>query len=216
MRIHFAAALVQWLCGNGGRGGLERRRCGGHARGCGRRRAAGVVRFGPGADGDVVGPRGGWCGGEAGQRPCPRGAHGVEDDEHFGGFVDHHDGGRSQDAERGERDQRADDQQREADVLQHDRAGVAGVDEVLREVAQVLTHQRDVGGLDGDVGAHGPHGDADIGGGQRGGVIDAVTDHGDPAATGDLGQQPSLVLRAQLGVDGVDARVMGERRRGAL
>src|SRR5471032_195087 len=48
---------------------------------------------------------------------------------------------------------------------------------------RIAAHQRDAGGVHGDVGAAG-YGDADIGGGQRGGVVDAVADHGDASAAG--------------------------------
>ncbi len=49
------------------------------------------------------------------------------------------------------------------------------------DAAQVALQQRDAGALDGDVGA-GAHGDADVGGGQRRRVVDAVAGHGDDAA----------------------------------
>ena len=48
---------------------------------------------------------------------------------------------------------------------------------------EVALEQRDAGALDGDVGA-GAHGDADIGGGQRRRIVDAVAGHGDDAALG--------------------------------
>ena len=110
------------------------------------------------------------------------------------------DRGQAEDAEQGQRHQDDHDGQRQPDVLQHDRAGAVGVVEDLREVTQVLAHERHVGGLDGDVGAHGAHGDAEVGRGQRGRVVDPVADHrGDPFAA-EVGHQPRLVLRAQLGV----------------
>ena len=42
--------------------------------------------------------------------------------------------------------------------------------------AQVAAHEREVAGLDGDVGA-GAHGEAEVGLGEGGGVVDAVADH---------------------------------------
>ena len=51
------------------------------------------------------------------------------------------------------------------------------VGEHVGQVAQVIAHECDVGGFDGDVGAHGAHGDADGRAGQGGGVVDAVADH---------------------------------------
>jgi hypothetical protein len=68
-----------------------------------------------------------------------------------------------------------------------------------RQAAQVFAHQGHFGGLDGHIGAHGPQGDADVGGGQGGGVVDAVADHrGRPggAHTRDDGRP---VLGAQVG-----------------
>ncbi len=50
----------------------------------------------------------------------------------------------------------------------------------LREV--IDRHERDVRGFMGDISAADAHGNADIGHGQRGCVIDAVADHGDAAA----------------------------------
>ena len=43
-------------------------------------------------------------------------------------------------------------------------------------VPQVVVHQRDAGGVGGDVGARQAHGHADIGGGQNRTVVDAVAD----------------------------------------
>ena len=76
--------------------------------------------------------------------------------------------------------------------------------------AQVAAHQREVAGLDGDVGA-GAHGEAEVGLGERGGVVHAVADHGhDPA----LGLQPAdhvdLVGGQHLGDHLVDADLGGD------
>jgi hypothetical protein len=49
------------------------------------------------------------------------------------------------------------------------------------DAGQVALQQRDAGAFDGDIGA-GAHGDADIGGGERRRVVDAVAGHGDDAA----------------------------------
>ena len=46
-----------------------------------------------------------------------------------------------------------------------------------RHCAQIVGHERDVGGLDGGVGAGGAHRDADIRRGERRRVVDAVADH---------------------------------------
>ena len=75
-------------------------------------------------------------------------------------------------------------------------------------------------GLDGDVGA-GAHREAEVGLGQRGGVVDAVADHRDDAALAlQVGDRVDLVGRQHLGdhVLGVDADLGGDRarRRAAL
>ena len=46
-----------------------------------------------------------------------------------------------------------------------------------RDLAQIVVHQGHIGRLQGAVGAHRPHGKADIGPGQCGRVVDAITDH---------------------------------------
>ena len=65
--------------------------------------------------------------------------------------------------------------------------------------AQVAADQGEVAGLDGHVGA-GAHGEAEVGLGEGGGVVDAVADHGDDPA---LGLEPpddvDLVGRQHLG-----------------
>ncbi len=51
----------------------------------------------------------------------------------------------------------------------------------LGQVVEVVAHERDVGGFDGDVAADGAHRDADVGGRERRSVVDAVADHRDRA-----------------------------------
>ena len=66
------------------------------------------------------------------------------------------------------------------------RQRAAGEPDRVGRDAQVAAHQGEVAGLDGDVGA-GAHGQAEVGLGEGGGVVDAVADHRhDPA----LGLQP--------------------------
>ena len=73
------------------------------------------------------------------------------------------------------------DSEREGDVLPDDREGAARVGDEPRQLAEVVGHQRDVGGLDRGVGAGGAHGDAEARPRHRGGVVDAVADHRDRA-----------------------------------
>jgi len=86
--------------------------------------------------------------------------------------------------------------------------------ERLGKVAQVFTHQRHVGGFDGHVGAHRAHRDPHVGGGQRGSVVDAITDHRGGALSPELFDQPRFVFGAQLGVHVLDPDIAGQRRGG--
>ena len=90
------------------------------------------------------------------------------------------------------------------------RQGAAGQPDRVGGGAQVAAHEGEVGGLDGDVGA-GAHRQAEVGLGQRGGVVHAVADHGDDLA---LALQPAddvdLVLGQHLGDDLVDADLGGD------
>ena len=77
--------------------------------------------------------------------------------------------------------------------------------------------QRDAGALDRDVRA-GAHRDADIGGRERGRVVDAVARHRDHAALApQLLDHGALLIRQHLGLDLGDAELARDRlRRGAI
>ncbi|VXC20624.1 hypothetical protein CITRIK5_80062 [Citricoccus sp. K5] len=85
----------------------------------------------------------------------------------------------------------------------------------LGDQAQVVAGEGDVGGFDGRVRAGGAHGDADLGGGQGGGVVDAVTDHRGGGGAGQLADGGGLVLGAQFGAHVADAGVGGDGPGGA-
>ena len=57
------------------------------------------------------------------------------------------------------------------------RDGRAAEAERVGNLQQLVGHQRDVGGLERGVGAGDAHRDADVGGGERRRVVDAVADH---------------------------------------
>ena len=81
---------------------------------------------------------------------------------------------------------------------------------------QVAGDQREVAGLDSDVGA-GPDAQAEVGLSERGRIVDAVADHGHDAALGlkspnDVG----LLGRQDLGDDLLDADLGGDRAGGRL
>ena len=82
--------------------------------------------------------------------------------------------------------------------------------------AQVAVDEGEVAGFDGDVGA-GAHGDAEVGLGEGGGVVDAVADHGDDLAVGlQAADDVDLVGGQDLGDDGVDVDLVGDGSGGAL
>ena len=76
------------------------------------------------------------------------------------------------------------------------------------DAAQVAFHQRDAGALDGHVGA-GAHRDADVGLGQRRGIVDAVAGHRDDVPAGaQLAQRDCcLSCRSDAGLELVDAEL---------
>ena len=72
-------------------------------------------------------------------------------------------------------------------ILAHDAGGPPGKGEQVGQAAQVVADEGDVGGAAGDLRSR-PEGDADIGLGQRGRVVDAVTGHGDDDRASGLGR----------------------------
>ena len=82
--------------------------------------------------------------------------------------------------------------------------------------AEVAGHEGEVAGLDGDVGA-GADGDAEVGLGEGGRVVDAVADDRDFVAFGlELAHDVDLLARKHLGDDAVDADGLRNCLRGGL
>ena len=82
--------------------------------------------------------------------------------------------------------------------------------------AQVAGDEREVGGLDRDVGA-GADREAEVGLGERGRVVDAVADHRDDAALGlQAADHVGLVGGQTSAMTVVDADLGGDRARGRL
>ena len=92
--------------------------------------------------------------------------------------------------------------QREEQVLVDDGAGPPGEPDQERQTREVVGHQRDRGGMDGDVAAGGAHGDADVAGRQGRSVVDAVADDRDvhPGAL-HLVHDAELAVREAFGLD---------------
>ncbi len=82
------------------------------------------------------------------------------------------------------------------------------------DAAQVAFDQRDAGALHRHVGA-GAHRDADVGGGQRGRIVDAVAGHRDDAALRAQALHHLLLLRRHdVGLERVQPQLGGHRLRG--
>src|SRR5690606_2832230 len=60
-----------------------------------------------------------------------------------------------------------------------DPLGLAGAPYGDREAREVVGHEGDVGGVEGDIGSGGAHGDSNVRGGEGGGVVDPVADEED-------------------------------------
>src|SRR6056297_534437 len=138
----------------------------------------------------------------------------VGDDDDLGELVRGDDGAEAEPSEPGHGDQHADDEAGQHQVLDHDPPGAGGVVDDVGEVGEPVAHDRDVGGFDRDVGAGSAHGDADAGGGECGGVVDAVADHRHGAVLGEMFDGVGLVGGEEFGADVVDAGSAGERRGG--
>ena len=70
-----------------------------------------------------------------------------------------------------------------AQVLAHDAEGMAGEAESGDDLRRVAAQEDGVSGFTGKIGA-GADGETGVGLGERGGVVDAVADHGDGTALG--------------------------------
>jgi len=107
-------------------------------------------------------------------------AEGVEDDGEAG---EHHGGGgdsRGEDVEHGQGDGGDVVGEGPEEVLADDAEGAAGEFESGRDSHEAVGCEQDVTGAFGEVGAGG-HGDAEIGGCEGRGVVDAVAEEGDAA-----------------------------------
>ena len=102
-------------------------------------------------------------------------------------------------------EQPADDQNHhgadgEGQVLPDHPCGSARQAVRVRKPLHILGQQRHIGGLKRHLGPGRAHGDADIGAGQRRGVVHAVADKGDAAGGGQFANRANLVLWQHFGV----------------
>ena len=146
----------------------------------------------------------------------PLQAKAVGDDEERGQRHGHRGDHRVEEAERGERQGGGVVPERPAEVAADGAEGGAGEHDRVGDAPQVIAEQDQVRRADRDVGA-GPEGQPEVGGGEGGGVVDPVADHGDlvsvrlkPGDDGCLvgGQRPRDHL--------IDADLRGDRPGGRL
>ena len=118
------------------------------------------------------------------------------------------------DAGDGERHERELEAERDRDVHLHGaQRGAAEADDV-GERPQIVRHQRHIGGLDRGVRARHAHRHADIGGRERGRVVDAVADHQHGTVTlAQTRNRAHLVGRKQLRLDRIDTAGAANRMR---
>ena len=89
----------------------------------------------------------------------------------------------------------------------------ASLTDAAGDRGEVVVGDDQVGGLARDVGAAGAHGDADVGGAQRRGVVDAVAGHADDLAVGlERADELELLLGDHAG-EHVDRSALGGRVR---
>ncbi len=108
-------------------------------------------------------------------------------------------------------DEAGDERRGDDEVGGHDAAGAARQLDHGGDSGEVVADDDGVGGLQGEVGPGAAHGDAGVRGGQRGGVVDAVADHGDPLPAGfELADGSDLILGQQPGAHVGDADLADE------
>ena len=95
---------------------------------------------------------------------------------------------------------------RDDEVLPDDRGGPARQMLRIGQLLHVFRQEGDIGGLKGDLRAGRAHGDADIGAGKSGRVIDTVADEGHGAATRQFPHMTHLVLRQHFGMNLVGSK----------
>ena len=143
------------------------------------------------------------------------GAGGVEDGQHHDADVGE-DGGPHACQTQSAEDQAGElDGQREDDVLVDDAEGAAGDAHGQRDLGRVVVHQDDVRGLNGGVRAQRTHGDAEVGAGQDGRVVDAVAHEGEVLFRAFGGEERfdlvHLVAGQQTGMVFVQTQLIGDR-----
>ena len=154
-------------------------------------------------------------------RLCPGGAEqqaqAVHHHDHRAAFVADHADGERNFAQQGEGDQHHHRPEGNDQVLADDAAGALAEAEGGQEILQPVVHEHDVRLFERGVRTARAHGDADVGGGQARGVVDAVAHHRHALAL--LGQRADggeLLLRLQLGAHVLDSQLRPQMLGGGL
>ena len=122
------------------------------------------------------------CWGQEAVRGSSQETHGVGDDDQYGCFVDEHADGHRDTAEQDTREQDGDGDQGDPDVLAQVGHGASCEGDGVWQFVEVIAHQSDIGGLHCHRTTRSTHRNPDVGGRERGRVVDAVADHRDDVA----------------------------------
>ena len=139
-------------------------------------------------------------------------AHRVQQDEQRADLVKDRRRHRPEHAQAGQHDRHAVEAEGEdEDVLADDPDRLPRQSNGLGQRDQRVAHEDDRARLGRDVGADASEGQADVGQGQGGGIVDAVAHHRDDAALLLAAPHPlGLVGRSQLGLDLLDVHLLGQ------
>ena len=134
-----------------------------------------------------------------------------EDDEEGAELVEKGGSDRTDETEGREGDGDDDEGESAEQVLVDDADGAGGEHEQIGEAAEVVRHEGDVRGVDGDIVPEGAHGDSEIAFREGGRVVQSVADDHDPASGGfegaDVGE---FAFREAVGFEIGDADVGGD------
>jgi hypothetical protein len=134
-------------------------------------------------------------------------AQAVHDHNDRAAFMANHTNGERNFAEQGEGHQDDYGPQRNEKVLADDRPGPLTETKRGEKVFQAIMHEHYIGLFERGIGAAGSHGHTDVRGGQAGGIVDTITDHGDAfAAFRERSDFRELLLRLEFGADVVEGQ----------
>src|SRR4030095_888204 len=144
-------------------------------------------------------------------------AQAVQDDNQRAPFVSEHADGERNCAKQCEGYQGDDHAEGDRQVLPDDSAGTEAQLVRGKKIFEFVVHQDHFSLFEGGVAAACSHRDANVSGGDAGGIVYAVTDHGNFfAALGEAVDNGELVVRLELGADVVEGQVAGQLIGGGL